>query len=71
LVFAVAQLGRVKAGLTRAKENGKKLGRQRVKIDRENIFRLRSQGLSLRELAIQTGISRTTVHDILKGRQWS
>ncbi len=72
IISAVAQLERdiiaerVKAGLRRAKENGKKLGRPRLSLDLEKIQKLRSQGLSLRAIAKATGISRTTVSDILK-----
>ncbi len=73
IISAVAQLERdiiaerVKAGLWRAKENGKKLGRPRAVVDVEKIQRLRSQGLSLRAIAKATGISRTTVSDVLNG----
>ncbi len=72
IISAVAQLERdiiaerVKAGLRRARENGKKLGRPRVSVDIEKIQQLRSQGLSLRAIAKETGVSRTTVSDILK-----
>jgi len=71
IISAVAQLERdiiaerVKAGLRRAKENGKKLGRPRATVDTEKIHRLRSQGLSLRAIAKETGVSRTTVSDLL------
>jgi len=71
IISAVAQLERdiiaerVKAGLRRAKENGKRLGRPRLSIDLEKIQKLRSQGLSLRAIAKVTGISRTTVSDLL------
>ncbi len=71
IISAVAQLERdiiaerVKAGLRRAKENGKKLGRPRAVVDVEKIQRLRSQGLSLRAIAKETGVSRTTVSDLL------
>ncbi len=71
IISAVAQLERdiiaerVKAGLRRAKENGKKLGRPKLSIDTEQIHRLREQGLSLREIAKRIGISRTTVAEIL------
>jgi len=71
IISAVAQLERdiiaerVKAGLRRAKENGKKLGRPRAVVDAEKIQRLRSQGLSLRAIAKATGVSRTTVSDVL------
>ena len=71
IISAVAQLERdiiaerVKAGLRRAKENGKKLGRPRASVDTEKIHRLRSKGLSLRAIAKETGVSRTTVSDVL------
>jgi len=71
IISAVAQLERdiiaerVKAGLRRAKENGKKLGRPKVKVDGQEILRMRSEGLSLRAIAKATGISRTTVSDVL------
>jgi len=71
IISAVAQLERdiiaerVKAGLRRARENGKKLGRPRVKVDRQEILRMRSAGLSLRTIAKETGVSRTTVSDVL------
>jgi DNA invertase Pin-like site-specific DNA recombinase len=42
---------RVKAGLRRAKENGKKLGRPKVKMDEYEIRRLGSGGRSLRQIA--------------------
>jgi len=72
IISAVAQLERdiiaerVKAGLRRARENGKSLGRPRSVTDPDEIQKLRSQGLSLRAIAQETGISKTTVADILK-----
>jgi len=72
IISAVAQLERdiiaerVKAGLRRAKENGKKLGRPKIEVDGEEIQRLRSQGLSLRAIAKEVSASRTTVGDFLK-----
>jgi len=71
IISAVAQLERdiiaerVKAGLRRAKENGKKLGRPKSSVDTEKIRRLRSKGLSLRAIAKETGVSRTTVSEVL------
>jgi len=71
IISAVAQLERdiiaerVKAGLRRARENGKKLGRPKAFVDTEKIRRMRSKGLSLRAIAKETGISRTTVSDLL------
>ncbi len=67
IISAVAQLERdiiaerVKAGLRRAKENGKKLGRPRVNIDADEIYRLRLKGLSLRQIATELGLSKSTV----------
>ncbi len=52
---------RVKAGLGRAKENGKKLGRPRVNIDPDERYRLRLKGLSLRQIATELKLSRSTV----------
>jgi len=72
IISAVAQLERdiiaerVKAGLRRAKENGKKLGRPKASIDVERIQMLRSTGLSLRAIAKKVNISRTTVADVLE-----
>ncbi len=72
IISAVAQLERdiiaerVKAGLRRAKENGKKLGRPKATVDTQKIQWLRAKGLSLRAIAKATGISRTTVSDVLK-----
>jgi len=72
IISAVAQLERdiiaerVKAGLRRARENGQKLGRPRATVDTEKIHWLRSKGLSLRAIGEATGISRTTVSQILQ-----
>ena len=71
IISAVAQLERdiiaerVKAGLRRAVENGARLGRPKVEVDLELIREMRKQGLSLRAIAKRTGVSRTTVSDIL------
>ena len=67
IISAVAQLERdiiaerVKAGLRRARENGKKLGRPKVGIDEEEVFRLRERGLSLREIARRLNLSKSTI----------
>ena len=72
IISAVAQLERdiiaerVKAGLRRARENGKKLGRPKVAVDLKQILKLRRQGLSLRAIATDIGVSRTTVYEIIK-----
>ncbi len=67
IISAVAQFERdiigerVKAGLRRAKENGKKLGRPRAEVSKGEIYRLHSHGLSLRKIATQLNISKSTV----------
>jgi len=72
IISAVAQLEkdiiaeRVKAGLRRAVEQGKRLGRPKVSVDAERVCQLRSEGMSLRAIAKATGISRTTVSEILR-----
>jgi len=71
IISAVAQLERdiiaerVKAGLRRAKENGKKLGRPRLNYT--NVRKLRDQGLSIRAIAKELGISRSSVQRHTKG----
>jgi len=73
IISAVAQLERdiiaerVKAGLRNAVEAGKQLGRPRgTSLDIEAIHRLKSKGLSVREIAKQMGTSKTTVSRLLK-----
>ncbi len=73
IISAVAQLERdiiaerVKAGLRNAVEAGKQLGRPRgTSLDIEVIHRLKSEGLSIREIAKQVGTSKTTVSRLLK-----
>ncbi len=72
IISAVAQLERdiiaerVKAGLRRAKENGKKLGRPRAAIDPAEIHRLREQGMSFRAIARQLGVSHPTVMSLAR-----
>ncbi|MDA2935541.1 recombinase family protein [Acidobacteria bacterium AH-259-D05] len=67
IISAVAQLERdiiaerVRAGLRRAKERGKHLGRPTVEIDQKKVHRLRSQGLSVRQIASQLGVAKSTV----------
>jgi DNA invertase Pin-like site-specific DNA recombinase len=74
IISAVAQLERdiiaerVKAGLRRAKENGKKLGRPRVEVDIQLVRTLREQGKSLRQISQKLGVPKSTVADTLKRR---
>jgi len=66
IISAVAQLERdiiaerVKAGLRRAKENGKMLGRPRVAVDATRIAALRAQGHSWTEVSRELGIGKGT-----------
>ncbi len=75
IISAVAQLERdiiaerVKAGLRRAKENGKTLGRPVGSVlhnqHTERAKQLRSDGFSLRSIAGQLGISKSTVQRLI------
>ena len=66
ILSAVAQLERdiiaerVKAGLRRARENGKKLGRPRVAVDADRIALLRAQGRSWAEISELLEIGKGT-----------
>ena len=68
---AVAELERniiresVTAGLRRARKEGKTLGRPRVIVDREKIRELHGQGNSVRVIAAQLGLTKSTVHSIV------
>ncbi len=75
IISAVAQLERdiiaerVKAGLRRARENGKRLGRpQGTSLDIEAASRLRREGMGLRQIAEKLGSSKTTVGRVLAER---
>jgi len=72
IISAVAQLERdiirerVKMGLRRARENGKRLGRpQGTSLDVEAANRLRREGMGLRQIAEKLGSSKTTVARVL------
>jgi DNA invertase Pin-like site-specific DNA recombinase len=51
---------RTRAGLDRARRQGKILGRPRVEVDAQQIGALRASGLSWAAIAAQTGIARAT-----------
>ena len=55
------------AGLRRAKKDGKTLGRPRVIVDREKVRQLHGQGNSVRIIAAQLGLTKSTVHSIVAG----
>jgi len=72
IVSAVAELERnliierVRAGLRRARLEGRTLGRKPIEIDRVGLLRDRTRGLSLSQLAKAYKISRTSVARALK-----
>ncbi len=74
IISAVAQLERdiiaerVKAGLRRARVNGKKLGRPRVAVDTDRIAALRAQGRSWIEISRELGIGKGTAQRALSAR---
>ena|SRR5258707_15557977 len=67
IVSAVAQLERdlirerVSAGIRNARANGKKLGRPKSAVDREEILELKAQGHSLLKIAAKLGVGYGTV----------
>ncbi len=71
ILSAVAQLERdiiaerVRAGLRRARKNGKRLGRPKAPIGLNEVKRLHSEGLSHRAIAKRLGTSHTTVRRAL------
>lgn len=73
IVSAVAQLERdliierVKAGMRRARLEGRHLGRKPLELDREAIVRDRKHGMSLGDLAKTYRVSRTTIRRVLGG----
>jgi len=58
---------RVKAGLMRAKANGKTLGRPSISDQtRKRVLRAKGKGLSLRKIAAEAGVSVGTAHNVIK-----
>jgi DNA invertase Pin-like site-specific DNA recombinase len=53
------------AGLQRARAKGRIGGRPKVKCDHSQILDLRNRGASLAQIALQTGLTKTTVHRII------
>jgi len=72
IVGAVAELERnliierVRAGMRRARLEGRHIGRQPLDLDREAIVRDRRRGQSLGQLARNYNVSRTTVYRVLQ-----
>ena len=57
---------RVKIGLQRARENGVDLGRPKARFDTALAIKLSKEGLGVRKIAKQVGVSYGTVHRYLK-----
>ena len=72
IIGAIAELERsliverVRAGMRRAKLEGRHIGRRPLDLDRAAIMHDRQRGLSLSQLAHQHRISRTTVMRVLR-----
>jgi DNA invertase Pin-like site-specific DNA recombinase len=72
IIGAIAELERnliverVRAGMRRAKLEGRHIGRQPLDLDRVAILQDRRRGLSLRQVADLHRISRTTVMRVLR-----
>ena len=72
IIGAIAELERsliierVKAGMRRARLEGRHIGRRPLELDRDAILRDRARGLSLGQLAKTHRISRTSVARVLK-----
>jgi DNA invertase Pin-like site-specific DNA recombinase len=71
IIGAIAELERsliverVRAGMRRAKLEGRHIGRKALVLDRAAIHRDRQQGHSLGQLAKSYLVSRTTIHRVL------
>ena len=73
IVSAIAELersiilDRVRAGLRRAKENGKRLGRpKKLNLNLKELQKLRDQGLSFSRIARQVGTCPATIYQVLR-----
>jgi DNA invertase Pin-like site-specific DNA recombinase len=72
IVGAIAELERnliverVRAGMRRARLEGRHIGRRPLEIDRIGVVRDRASGMSLAQVAKAHQISRATVHRVLR-----
>jgi DNA invertase Pin-like site-specific DNA recombinase len=72
IIGAIAELERsliverVRAGMRRAKLEGRRIGRKPLDINREEVVRDRRSGMSLRQVALRHGISRASVARLVK-----
>jgi DNA invertase Pin-like site-specific DNA recombinase len=74
IIGAIAELERnliierVRAGMRRAKLEGRHIGRKPLVLDRDAIMRDRQRGQSLSQLAKSHLVSRATIHRVLRER---
>lgn len=61
---------RVRAGLRRAKAQGKRLGRAPFVIDMSKLYQLRHEGMTVREIGIEMSISKSLVAKRLSTRPY-
>jgi DNA invertase Pin-like site-specific DNA recombinase len=72
IIGAIAQLERnliverVRAGMRRAKLEGRHIGRPALRIDQQAVVRDRQGGMSLRQVVKTHGISRASVARVLQ-----
>lgn len=72
IIGAIAELERnliierVRAGMRRARLEGRHIGRKPLELDHAAILRDRQSGQSLGQLARSHGVSRTTIHRVLR-----
>jgi len=75
VIAAVAELERslirerVVMGLQRAKAQGKKLGRPKVKVDLDQVKALHSQGYSTRAIAQELGLTKSTAANLVNSTE--
>lgn len=73
IIGAIAELERnliverVRAGMRRARLEGRHIGRRPLELDRSAIVRDREHGQSLQQLAKSYRVSRATIHRVLRG----
>jgi DNA invertase Pin-like site-specific DNA recombinase len=72
IVSAIAELERniiverVKAGIRRAKEKGKTLGRPKLDLDRDEIQEMRRRGISFEKIGKHYNVCGATIYNFLK-----
>jgi len=57
---------RTKAGLERARRQGRRIGRPRALVDVAKALALRNEGKSIREAAVVLGVGAATLHRALR-----